>query len=190
MKILNFSFFPSLSQVCVCSSAVVWLGKTDRSEHECSGCGSLRLHPFWHTSTNNTQVLRNSYSLHHYCVIIIVICVTWPGRCMSVTLKGIVHIEMSFKTSMFFNGMQRLMSRFCEMDRDWTTIMFVGIQSFTQKTWLFMLEYNISDSILISYTDQLFLNWKRSRGLTVSFFVRLCDSVGVEADYWEQDDFG
>ncbi len=53
-----------------------------------------------------------------------------------------------------------------------------------------MVEYNISDSILISYTDQLFLNWKRSRGLTVSFFVRLCDSVGVEADYWEQDDFG
>lgn len=55
----------SLSQVCVRSSAVVWLGKTDRTEHERSGCGSLRLHPFWHTSANNMQVLRNSYCLYY-----------------------------------------------------------------------------------------------------------------------------
>lgn len=70
-KSLICLFFSSLSQVRVCSSAMVWLGKTDRSEHECSGCGSLRLRPFWHTSTNNTPVLRNSYSLHHYFVLLL-----------------------------------------------------------------------------------------------------------------------
>ncbi len=115
------------------SAVVQWCDWVKQIDQSMSAVG-VALSDSAHSDTPQPITRRYSGTLIPCIIIlyiILVICITWPGRCISVTLKGIIHLE--FKTSMFFQGMQRLMSRFC-FSVKWNawrlviTIMFVAIQ--------------------------------------------------------------